>query len=187
VAENKTEIHGLKEAQALVKDLGSRLADPTDAMDDIGNQLVDSIHRNFEVGGRPAWPDLKPSTWKRKTTNKILIERGKRGGLFGSIGYKLESGGRHLIVGAIQYDAPHAAAHQFGLKGSIEQQVGAHVRRAHYRTTKKGPVFVPEHQVGAFTRTINQNIPARPFVVIQDEDLIEIERILARFLIAPSK
>jgi phage gpG-like protein len=180
VAEDNVEIRGLGEAKKRIEQIDARLADPTRAMDDIGNMLVTSILRNFEVGGRPAWPDLQPATWARKTTTKILIESGR---LRDSIGYDLESGGRRLIVGTIQQNVPYAAAHQFGLKGRIEQSVPEHLRRAHTRRTARGVVNVPEHRVRAHTRTINQNIPARPFVVIQDEDIREIEQIVRDFLI----
>ena len=177
--ETKTEIRGLEQAKQLVQQLGQRAAAPIEAMDDIGNWLVTSILRNFEVGGRPAWPDLKPATWARKTTNKILIEQGR---LRDSIGYDLENSGRRLIVGAIQQEVPYAAAHQFGFKGLVEQSVPAHTRRAHTRRTRFGVQKVREHQVSAHIRRMNLNLPPRPFMVVQPEDLEEIRAIVTDFL-----
>jgi phage gpG-like protein len=185
--DTEIKVTGLEDANKIVRQIEERVIDLTPALNDIGNMLTTSILRNFEEGGRPSWVDLKPSTWARKTTTKILVESGMRGGLMGSIGYDLENSGRRLIVGAIQYEVPYAAAHQFGLKGRIEQSIAAHTRAAHVRRTKRGPVAVKEHQVSAHTRTINQNIPARPFVVIQPEDLIEIEQIIRDFLLQDNR
>jgi hypothetical protein len=53
MAEVKFKIQGLEDAKRLVREIGSRLSNPTPAMDAIGNLLVSSIHRNFEEGGRP--------------------------------------------------------------------------------------------------------------------------------------
>lgn len=41
--------------------------------------LAPSIRKNFDEGGRPAWPELADATIKRKKRNKdkILVESGK--------------------------------------------------------------------------------------------------------------
>lgn len=165
---SRVEIQGLEQARRILRQVGTRLCNPTPAMDAIGNLLVTSILRNFEAGGRPKkWRPLKPATKKRKKTQKTLIETGR---LRDSITFKLENKGRRLVVGT---NIGYAATHQFGFKGRVEQRV-----RAHSRRTRSGK----QTTVRAHRRTIHQHIPARPFILIQKEDVMEIRHILEHFL-----
>lgn len=167
-------ITGLDDANKLIRQIVARILDLTPALDAIGRTIVDSIQTNFEVGGRPAWPPLKPATVarKRRHPDKILIESET---LKDSITHRV-TGPRSVEVGT---NVVYAPAHQFGLKGQVE--VPAHTRRAHMRQTKRGAVRVRAHEVRAHQREMN--LPARPFVVLQPEDIEEIRAIVSDFLL----
>ncbi len=155
-------IQGLDRLQNLLQELMKNLHSPTAALHAIGNTLIDSFITNFEVGGRPPWVPLSPKTLRKKRTKKILVETGR---LRDSITYRLP---RPNVL-EIGTNVVYAAAHQFGLRETIT--VREHVRRSRGRAVR-----VRAHQRRA-------NLPARPFIVIQDADLAEIRRLLERFLV----
>jgi len=77
-------------------ELKRRMGDLSPLMKNVGETVLTSIRKNFEVGGRPKWPGLKLSTIKQRTAQghwpgKILIRHGVSGGLLGSINYRAES------------------------------------------------------------------------------------------------
>lgn len=124
-------ITGLDDANAIIRQIVKRALDLTPALDAVGRTVVDSILTNFEVGGRPTWPPLKPATVARKLhhPDKILIESET---LIRSITHEVKCKTRVEIGTNVVY----ARAHQFGLKGAIGQNVPAHTRRAHTHRTR---------------------------------------------------
>jgi phage gpG-like protein len=174
----KMKIKGLDQANRILGRMASRSLDLRPALDAIGRVIVDSIQTNFEVGGRPPWKPLKPSTIARKKRHpdKILIETER---LKDSITHEVTSP-TTVVVGT---NVVYAPVHQFGFKGQVEQQVRAHTRRAHTRRTRFGLVKVPAHRVSAHTRKVNLDIPARPFIAVQPEDLEEIRAIIRDYLL----
>lgn len=85
---------------------------------EIGFELVRSTQDRFDdqIGpdGLP-WVDLRPATWKRKRSNKMLVERGYlRGGIHS------DAEESHVDVIA---DRVYAAIHQFG--GTADMPAGA--------------------------------------------------------------
>lgn len=132
------------------------------AMAAIGNLVAKSVKQNFREGGRPVrWPSSK------KPKGKTLIGTGA---LMKGIHYELDNDGNAVTVmtGAQKY----AHIHQFG--GSIP----AHDIKAKNRKALKfiigGQVFYRKsaHHPGA-------NIPARPYMLLQEEDETKIKDILA--------
>ena len=86
-----------------------------DALPDIGEELLQSTDARFrrEQGpdGAP-WAPLKPATLRQKKRTKrpfILQEEGLRGGLRGSINYRIH--GTQLSLGS---PLPYARIHQLG-------------------------------------------------------------------------
>jgi len=86
-----------------------------DALPDIGEELLQSTDERFrrEQGpdGAP-WAPLKPATLKQKKRKRrpfILQEEGLRGGLRGSINYRIQ--GAQLSLGS---PLPYARIHQEG-------------------------------------------------------------------------
>jgi phage gpG-like protein len=176
-----------------VKDLLERIRKRTQnlkpAMSLIGEIVHGSIQRNFEEGGRPqAWAPLAPSTIERRKRinrwpGRILVISGTAGGLMGGISYRSFDDRVELAA-----NAPHATTHHFGAEkgsfGTVEAQVKTHVRRI---TQAFGKSIAPRNvTVKAHTRKATLpwgNIPARPFMLVQDEDWDEIRESLAEFLL----
>jgi phage gpG-like protein len=63
----------LRRTQRLARD-AQNLEKPVEKSGEI---MLRSIKKNFEVGGRPKWVPLKPTTLKRKKNKRILVESGE--------------------------------------------------------------------------------------------------------------
>lgn len=157
-----------------------RMADLTPAMKIIGETVRASVIRNFEVGGRPRWKPLSPVTLARRKGKKILMRQGFAGGLAGSIHWKAYRD--RAVIGTNKI---YAAVHQFGAKkgsfGAFTFTVREHMRRI--RSGKK--VRVREHK-----RTVRLpwgDIPARPFLMVQDEDWEEIREALLEHIMGGTR
>lgn len=150
-----------------------RLSDLTPGLEIVGSTVVSSVRKNFETGGRPEkWPE---SLAARIEGRKTLVKQGFAGGLLGSINYRVE--GRQVTVGTNKI---HAAVHQFGV--DMQVKIPAHSRRlksrnlrAHGRIVASGVGFWKAHGR-------HMLLPARPFLVVQDEDWTEIGAALARHI-----
>ena len=160
------------EVRDLFRRVLAHLGDMTPAMQVTGEIVRTSVVRNFELGGRPApWKPLSETTLaRRKKGGGILRVQGNAGGLMGSISY--EAYPDHVLVGTNKI---YGAVHQFGATkgefGTIAVTVREHLR--------KGKT-VREH-----TRSMAipwGDIPARPYLMVQDEDWDEIRAALGDFL-----
>lgn len=93
-----------------------RLENATPAFEIIGETVVASIDRNFEEGGRPnQWEPLSQVTIldrqrENKWPGKILIRRGKAGGLQGSVSFGAQ---RDRVI--ISANKVYAAVQHFGI------------------------------------------------------------------------
>ena len=111
----KIDIKILKdEIRPLLIELKRRMGDLSPLMKNVGETVLTSIRKNFEVGGRPKWPGLKLSTIKQREAQghwpgKILIRHGVSGGLLGSVSYRAESD--RVVLSA---NKVYAAIHHFG-------------------------------------------------------------------------
>jgi phage virion morphogenesis protein len=152
------------EVQERLRKLDEAAGDLTPAMKNIGEYLVQSTEDNFDrqtdPDGRP-WQDVKPATRARKKHPKILTESHH---LRGSINYR--AGQTSVAVGT---NVPYAAAHQFGFTGQVS--IPAHTRLI--KTAFGQPL---RHPVWARIEpyTLHQDLPARPFLGIGDDDETEI-------------
>ena len=115
-----------------------------------------SVDKNFRVGGRPKWKPLAASTIKRrrKGSSRPLLNTGIH--IRDTI--RTESDAYSARVGP--GFGPIPRVHQFGLNETIA--VRSYVR--------KGGVTVRAH-------TMHQNIPARPYLVFQPEDIVRIVKL----------
>ncbi len=94
-----------------------------DAFREVGEVVLRSVRKNFDVGGRPQkWAKRSTSYKGRRASNKLLIDTGR-------------------LINSITYDA-----------FSSYVDVGTNV------------VYAATHQYG------RDAIPARPFLMLQDED-----------------
>lgn len=143
-------------------DVAKRTAsDLKPAMAAIGNLVTKSVKQNFREGGRPVrWPSSK------KPKGKTLIGTGA---LMKNIHYELDNDGNAVTI--MTGPQKYARIHQFG--GSIPaHDIVAKNRRA-LRFTVGGTVLYRKsaHHPGA-------NIPARPYMMLQDEDEKKIKDML---------
>lgn len=140
------------ELKNIIKKVRAKFSNLQPAMSIVGEILLTSIQRNFEVGGRPQkWTPLKKATIKQRTAQKkwpgqILIRTGVSGGLLGSISYRAAAD--HVTLSA---NKKYAAIHHFGGKAGRGHKV---------------------------------LMPARPYMMVQDEDWAEIKAALGDYLMA---
>jgi len=187
----KLEDEGVKD---LLKRLQKRLSNLRAPMDSIGQLILNSVERNFEVGGRysgtsgdvmggsSSWQDLATSTKKRREKagswpGKILQVSGHL-----SASIRAKSSKDSVIV---RTNVKYAPIHQFG--GVIQ----VHGKTVRLKTNAKGEllrqgkegilrhlaVFAKKNRKRAIEKQAKDykvTIPARPFLVVQREDLTEI-------------
>lgn len=131
--------------------------------------LEESVRKNFEDGGRPdKWPVSKRAAGDRGQTLRDTDR------LYNSIASEFDQAAGGVRVGT---SVEYAAAHHFGVDKKVEQQVDAHLRRITqaFGRELKFPVWV---NVGEHGRTIHQRIPARPFMLMQEEDWATVQEII---------
>jgi phage virion morphogenesis protein len=165
------------ELQKDLRGILGRFNDLRPAMKIIGSIVRASVDKNFEAEGRPRkWAPLAESTKKRRKDTPLLQVQGHHGGLRGSINY--QSFDDRVVVGT---NKVYAAVHQFGAQkgsfGTVLAQVPAHERKL-----PSGKMV----EVKAHTRKITApwgDIPARPFLMVQDEDWVEIKHELSDYLL----
>ncbi|MBI4799675.1 MAG: phage virion morphogenesis protein [Desulfarculus sp.] len=155
-------------ARAFLGSLASRAQDLQPVRADFAEYMVTSVKRNFEAGGRPqGWP---PSRRAQLKGGKTLVKTARlQRSILGRVS------GETVLVGT---NVAYAAAHQFGVSKVVTQQVRAHARRIKVKG-KKGKSWVI---VRAHTRRVRLNLPARPFLLVHDEDRAYLNRSLLRHL-----
>lgn len=167
-----------REVKTLLGVIKRRTKNLTPAMKLIGAIGRTSIVRNFEKGGRPdPWAPLSETTIARRGEGaKILRDKGFRGGLVQSIIYKAEA--NRVTIGTNRI---YAAVQHFGAEkgefGTRTVSIGAFFRRS-----KKGK----RYKVRAHTRKMVfpwGDIPARPYLMIQDGDWPKMRASLLDFLL----
>lgn len=169
----KNAMPGLKLSAELhskeVKDLLARIQKKTGnlrpAYELIGETVSESVRENFRQGGRPTpW---KKSKRAKAQDGQTLVDKGI---LSGSITYEATRG--RVTVGT---NVPYAAIHHIG--GIIP----AHVVKA--KRAKALAIPTPGGVVFRRSATIPDiDMPARPYMMVQDEDWQEIGRQLADYL-----
>lgn len=152
-----------EEVNTFLRDMVARLRNPQPAMRAVGLLVRESIRRNFREGGRPvAWPSSERADGDRGQTLR------DNDTLYNSFTVRA-SGGRVEVCTNVVY----AAIHHFG------GQTRPHVIRA-----KRGrALFWPgaRHPVAAVNHP-GSRIPARPFMLVQEEDWADIREVLARYI-----
>lgn len=164
------EINLSLDTRKLLGDLGEarkRARDLQPVFDQIGELVVASVFRNFDAEGRPKhWQGLAYSTLMRKVGGyKKSHRRGKLGN-FTTRARKVLAGNKILIASG-------------ALRNSI-----------HYVATKDdvtigSPLeYAATHQFGR-TSGRGAPIPARPFLIVQEEDDRAIVKLLNDFITGP--
>lgn len=158
----------------MLRRVQARVRDMTPAFRIIGATVRTSIVRNFERQGRPTrWAPHSETTRARRGKDAMILRESSR--LMDSI-HPTAYPDRVEIGTNVVY----AATHQFGAKrgefGTVEANVKSHMRKL---------ASGKEVDVRAHTRKMVVpwgDIPARPFLMVQDEDWDEIREELADFL-----
>lgn len=167
--------------QANLAGMAFRARDLSGGMKIIAQLVLASVQRNFEVGGRPnKWAALKPSTLKkRKSGGGPLVVQGFGGGLLGSV--HAESNANQAIVGT---DKIHGAVHQFGAKkGSFGMGLAGNFRRTGVMgSLERGGGW----DLSAYRPLPWGDIPARPYLILQDVDREDSLEALAKFVVGAS-
>jgi len=160
----------------------ARLADPRPALDEIGGALVASTQRRFEAGVGPDGAPWKPSRRAQKEGGKTLVDTGR---LLRSITHRVSVSGSQaeLEVGT---NVVYAGIHQFG--GTIKRRArtqtlafdprGRFLRRSRARRRKAGFIPIAIAAIGAG----ETQMPARPFLGVDDGDERATRSILRRYL-----
>jgi len=144
-----------REVLALLDRIQQRAGNLTPAMKIVGKTIRDSVRENFRAGGRPErWKSSQRAIIEGK---KTLIDT-KR--LMNSITYMA-----HKDRAEVGTNVVYAAIQQFG--GTVK------ARKSKYLKFKIGSRWVQKREV---------SIPARPFMMIQDEDWREIKETLLDYI-----
>ncbi|MEQ8747350.1 phage virion morphogenesis protein [Pyruvatibacter sp.] len=146
------------ELRQAMADTRARLGDLSAPLDEIGSYLEDRTLERFETGQAPDGTPWLPSQRAVAEGGQTLVDKGH---LRDSMNPQVE--GDSVVIGS---NRPYAAIHQFG--GTIRAKSGGKLR---FELPGGGVVF-----------TDKVDIPARPFLGVNEDDLDEIETILANFL-----
>lgn len=158
-----------KAVKALFARLKARVNDLTPAMKVIGEILRTSSVKNFEAGGRPPW---KPS----KRAGQTLVDTAR---LRNSITAKAFPDRAEAGT-----NVKYAGVHQFGFKGTVS--IPQHTRKVKSRNVYENREGKKKKTASGITivkaHTTKMNIPARPFMMVQDEDITEAKDTLLRHI-----
>ena len=179
----------------LLANLKAKIGNLKPVLDIIGEIVKSSVEENFQQGGRYSsagswrggsakWQDLADSTKKArqrkgKWPGKILVV--SAAGLASSITHRVIGDAVHVGTNKV-----YAAIHQFG--GLIDREAGQGTIR--HRVTRDGSLMRQEGfpNLAVFSSKKHKHvvksvsfgpyqirIPARPFLVVQNEDFTEMQ------------
>ena len=164
------QINGLSELKADLQHALNKLKDVEKPLTLAGFHMMKSIDDNFRQEGRPdKWEDLSPMTKKMRRGNPPYAILQDTGTLRSSISMAMK--GDTVRVGT---SAPYAQKLQFG---------GINIMPAHdvFPKNRKALKFVINGRTvfasHAHIPTIRTEVPPRPVIVVQDEDLDVIGKI----------
>jgi len=158
------------EVRKQLADLAGRCNTLTPVMKRIGSLVRASIRENFRAGGRPTtW---KPSARAEGQRGQTLRDKNI---LYNS--FTIQAGRDQVAVGT---NVAYAAAHNFGINKTVSQRVRGHQRRIFQAFGK--PINNKQITIKAHTRKLTMRLPARPFMLIQDEDWLDIREAIEHFI-----
>lgn len=141
-----------------------------------------SIDRNFSEEGRYGTELFGGGTNKWKRSKRADLQSGQTlsdtGQLAASIRIFVSQTGNNITVD-VGSNKLYAPIHQFGYEGDVTVKAHTRKRRAHNRRTKTGklvPVRAHTQEVNSYTR--KSNLPKRPFLVLQKEDIDDIKALV---------
>lgn len=150
-----------------LRELAGRIGDVSTPLRAVGNVMLRSISENFEQEGRPVpWKPLAEST---------IFTRIGRGRIIGPRGTVLKRAAARLATLKILQDRGF-------LKAGIHFEVQGNVLRI--GPTGPSAVYGRIQQLGGQAgRGHAVTIPARPYLLFQDEDLVEAKQLIRMYVI----
>lgn len=149
---------------AAIKDTLDAIADQTEIWEDVGTEVLNSVKRNFDAEGRPKkWQALEASTLLRKVggRRKASTKRGH----WTAKAKKILHGNRILVD-----------------TGDLVNNINAEAD-SHGVTVGSNKDYAAIHQFGGQAgRNRATTIPARPYLLLQDEDYATIAGIIEQHL-----
>ncbi|MCD0491399.1 phage virion morphogenesis protein [Chromobacterium violaceum] len=153
-------------------------------MQAVAGIMADAVEENFAREGRPAWQGLKPGSWlaragaltKTGQVSSARFDKKVRGAKI------LQSSGRLASSitqtssnegAAVGTNVRYAAIHQFGGR-TKPHEIRPHNKKALAWTSAGHPVRKVNHP--------GSEIPARPFLALEDEDEREIIETVEAYL-----
>lgn len=132
-------------------------------------------------GGSQKW---EKSLAAKNRSGQTLSDTGQ---LAASININVTQSGKSLVI-EIGSNKSYAPVHQFGFDGDVNVKAHTRNRKAHKRRTKTGkvvPVRAHTQDVDSYTRKMN--LPKRPFLVLQQQDIDYIKELVIEHIIARLK
>lgn len=162
------------EIRQIIDRLSDRVVELSKPMKLAAEQMRFSVEENFAKGGRPIpWP---PSKRALREAGQTLVDTSR---LLKSITYTYD----HASI-EIGTNVKYAGVHQFGFSGSVS--VRSHTRKVKSRDVREKKKIIATGIGFVRSHTRRMNIPARPFLVVQDEDVAEIKHIIKDYLLGLS-
>jgi phage virion morphogenesis protein len=150
-----------KDVRDMLERVQRKMGDTTPLMRVIGEVIRTSVDRNFAAGGRPKW----------KKSHRAAKDGGETLSLTGRLrrSITVEAGSGWAAVGT---NVIYAAIHQMGGK-----------TRAHTIEPRTKKALRTPYGIFRRVRHPGSNIPARPFLAVQDEDWTEIRAAINDYLV----
>ena len=159
--------------------------------------LITSINRNFQVGGRYGKDNpFGGGNTKWKKSKRAMLQSGMTlqdtGQMAASVKVNVKFEGNKLII-KMGSNKKYAAIHQFGSQNGGFQHPGGtpYTIRKDKMTKQKRIKFVKKqwadkypNKVLGYTKPHKITIPARPFLVIQNDDILHIRDMIAKKIIS---
>jgi phage virion morphogenesis protein len=175
-----TRVTGLEQALAALGRVASQAANPRGLYENVGMSLVVSTQRRFEQGIGPDGSPWPPSLRALAEGGKTLIDTAR---LMQSITFEARETGVDVGTNVV-----YAAIHQLGgvINQAARQQVihfkrNSRTGRTRFAKANVKATFAQKAEIGA--RTIN--MPARPFLGIDQDDEREITTLAGEWLLGP--
>lgn len=142
--------------------------------------MIPSIRRNFDSGGRPSWEPLAEETVRKKRgKDDPLIRTGRLRRVMSYQNIWTVDTEKAMIT-----DLPHnvwyGKVHQAGYTSMTTHTTLGNLNIGLGGKSRKGGYSYQGNN--RENRNASANVPARPFVVMQDEDLENIDRIFTEWL-----
>jgi phage gpG-like protein len=151
---------------AAIRKLISGMADARPALKILGAVMIDSIEENFKEGGRPPWKQSKRAL---RDGGKTLVDTRNLENSLTDSSKSMKITGNTLYVGT---NVEYAAIHQFGGKIKPKNKpLLVFLTSGERPTDAAGWKQAREDGRAVFAKEIT--MPARPFLVVRDEDLDE--------------